>query len=166
MPLGVMKLAIICVSLALASCRTWRGHVVELGLRTTDLTCPRTVMIGEPGHSGMPHIPMDQSAIVKLQRKIQHRLPEVKIVSDPASADLIISIVTSPHQVWTHRDNGADTDWVALIERGGASHSRESPGMAPFMELSGSVDWGSDVLGAFVKQLRLLFFSQDCMTPN
>ena len=152
------------VLLLLCSCRTWHGDSPnEHGLTARDIACARTFYVGEPPHPGMPLLPMEPDQIRRVTAHLRRGIPDLREVKSVSAADLVISVIFVPAlPICTHCDPKPDTEWSAIIEKGGPSHQAGYSGIGPFIGLNGHVVVGTNVVGAFVRQLAELHRNAPC----
>lgn len=86
--------------------------------------------------------------------RIKVEIPDILFVSSPRDAEFIVSILFTANAVCTHCEVGPETQWVAVIERGGEAHEQEYQGMGTFLTLTGRVSEGASPTRGFVRQLK------------
>jgi hypothetical protein len=106
---------------------------------------------------------MEADVIRRVGLRIRGNIPELRQVQTVSAADLVISVIFVPAlPICTHCDKKPDTEWSAIIEKGGPSHQASYSALGPFIGLNGRVVVGTDVVGAFVKQLVELRRRKPC----
>jgi hypothetical protein len=145
------------LSLVLSGCTLgYDAHTHANGVAPEELACAQRLFIGEKPHIGMPHVTADADDVVAAKKALRRVAPAIDFVDDPSSADFVVSVLMVPEHVCTHCDNGPDTSWQAIVERGGSSHQREYSSAGPFLVLSGRVNEGSHASQGFARQLAAL----------
>lgn len=128
-----------------------------------DLACARTYYLGESTHMGMPLLPMDDPSIERVSRRLTTTIPDLRRVSSIGDADIIVSVVFAPAlPTTTHAPPKPDTEWSAVIERGGPDHKTSYPGGGPFISFGGRIVVGTDAVGGFARQLAAIRTAHPC----
>jgi hypothetical protein len=152
-----VRLLLPVAALLALSCATGyqAGHQA-LGVEASELAGARRLYFGERAHVGMPHVTVDPKHASRAAARVKWELPDVEIASRVEEADFVISVLFNAKAVCSHCEVGPESEWVAVVERGGAVHRDEYTVVGPFLQLSGKVREGSSVTRAFVGQLKEL----------
>lgn len=142
------------VILVLACTTGYQATNRAAGLEPKDLAGARRLYIGESAHPGMPHVTMNERDAARAAARIAVDIPDVVLVSTPQDADFVISVLFNAEAVCSHCAVGPETQWQAIVERGGTAHRREYNGMGAFLELNGRVREGASATRGFVRQLK------------
>jgi hypothetical protein len=161
---GMNRIAAATALAVLVACTTWRGRPpIERGLTIGDLACAKTFMVGETPHPGMPLLPMDADHTRRVSRRIRRSMPELTEVFEPSQADVIISVIFVPAlPICIDCAPEQETEWSAIIEKGGPGHMHQYPSTGPYLVLQGRTIFGVDVIGAFCRQFARLRASRGC----
>jgi hypothetical protein len=149
----------------LVACSSWQvvEQPAENGVTMRELACAHAFYVGEPSHSGMPLVPMNPASIERVRRRLERAIPKFRAVDAIADADIVISVVFAPSSpVTTHAPPKPDTEWAAVIERGGPAHKNEYAELGPYINFNGRMSRGTDAVGGFVKQLAAIRAAHPC----
>lgn len=126
------------------------------GLEPRELAGAHRLYLGESAHPGMPHVTMNQRDAARAAARIAREIPDIALASSPEEAEFVISVLFVGQLSCTHCEMRPESQWAAIVERGGTAHRYEYSGIGDHLILSGSVREGASPTRGFVRQLKSL----------
>jgi hypothetical protein len=140
----------------------YRASTEPQGIQPSELACARRVYVGEQPHRGMPHVPGDVHTIERVKASLKRQAPEIELVDRPSDAEFVVSVMVGSAGECPNCVPQTDSQWFAVVERGGPTHQMEYSSVAPFLSLSGNVREGASAVRGLARQLVGLIRQGDC----
>ena len=151
-------LSCIVASLFAAGCATWHGATDVNAKQFSAIACAKTFYVGGAPRPGIPLLPMEPADIQAVARRIERAIPHLKRVDSESAADLVVTVIFTPRlPICTHCEEKPNAEWASII------WLRTSRGEEQYFGTTGTVWFGTNVIGAFVEQLKQVLPSEKCV---